>query len=117
MKLDEAVSFYNEILTGKNTGEYPDDDKIRLYYDIGLTYVYKKDPDNAVKFFERCLSLNPEEEIWLLPHSYYELGKILDKKGNKKKSEEMFEMIFTYNDYDFQSFLEMRLANYLYNKL
>jgi tetratricopeptide (TPR) repeat protein len=89
-----------------------DDDKIRLFYNLGLAYLYSKQTDKAIEFLNLCLPLKPETETWLVPHSYYELGKIYHRIGNKKLSEEMFDEIYEFDDFDFESFLEMRLANY-----
>lgn len=110
-KAGEAISVYlkmNETLS-KNAS---DDDKIRLYYDLGTAYTYIKDMEKAEECFTKCTELNPENEKWLVPHSYFELGKIYDRKGNRNKSEKMFEMIYTFDDFDFESFLDMRIANY-----
>lgn len=112
-KLDEAIVTYNEIIESDMSGlKNSDDDLIRLYYDLGVTYTYNNDLDKAIEFFNKCIKLRPNTEIWLIPHSYFELGKIYDKKGDRKRSAEMFEIIFDYDDFDFKSFLEMRLANY-----
>ncbi|MBK8551481.1 MAG: tetratricopeptide repeat protein [Ignavibacteria bacterium] len=112
-RIDEAVNAYYEIIESDLTGlKKSDDDLIRLYYDLGVSYTYKKDFDKAIECFNKCIKLNPESEIWLIPHSYFELGKIYDKNGDKKKSADMFDKIFNYDDFDFESFLEMRLANY-----
>jgi|GEM_PF-928149 len=119
-KFDEALSVYDQLVetyinvnTVSTKKSVSDDDLIRLYYDIGVTYTYKKSNEKALEYFNKCIKLNPENERWLVPHSYFEIGKIYSKQKNKKKSEEMFEAIYNYDDFDFKSFLEMRLANYL----
>jgi tetratricopeptide (TPR) repeat protein len=112
-KLIDAINSYQEIITSGIRNKYKsDDDLIRFYFGFGLAYSYNKDFDKAIECFNKCIELNPESEKWLLPHSYFELGKIYYKKGEKKKSDDMFEKIFNYDDFDFKSFLEMRLANY-----
>lgn len=114
-RLEEALNLYREIIDSKLDEKYKSDDNtIRLYYDLGVTYSYNKNFDKAIECFNKCIRLNPKSETWLVPHSYFELGKIYEKKGEKKISEEMFDKIFDYNDFDFESFLEMRLANYKY---
>ena len=115
-KLDEAISVYNKIINSGMLEIYnSDDDRIRLFYNLGVAYTYKKNFDNALECFNKCIKYNPKSEKWLVPHSYFELGKIYDKQGNKNKSEDMFEKIFDYDDFDFESFLEMRLVNYISN--
>ncbi|MEO8665074.1 MAG: tetratricopeptide repeat protein [Ignavibacteria bacterium] len=113
-KPDEAIKVYEDLIDSKKIDRYKnDDDLIRFYYDYGLANVYNKNPDKAIEYFNRCIKLNPENETWLVPHSYFELGKLYSKKGDKKRSEEMFEKIFDYDNFDFESFLEMRLANFV----
>lgn len=115
-KMNDAILIYNEIIDSKMLDKYnSDDDIIRVYFDLGIAYSYNKDFDNAVTAFNKCIKLKPVSEKWLVPHSYFELGKIYSRKGDKNRSEEMFEKIFEYNDFDFESFLEMRLANYSSN--
>ncbi|MEO6694407.1 MAG: tetratricopeptide repeat protein [Ignavibacteria bacterium] len=108
--LDEALKTYNSIAS--DLKEATDDDMIRLYFNLGVTYAYKKDDVKAAECFNKCLKFDPKSEIWLLPHSYFELGKIYDRQGNKNLSDQMFDKIFDFDDFDFESFLEMRLANY-----
>lgn len=112
-KAEEAIIIYNQIIDSKMLDKFKsDDDIIRVYFDLGVAYSYNKDFDNAIIAFNKCVRLKPASETWLVPHSYFELGKIYDKKGDKNRSADMFEKIFDYNDFDFESFLEMRLANY-----
>ena len=87
--------------------------KKRLYYDLGVVIRMSKNSARLQNAFSKCIRLNPEEEKWLLPHSYFELGKIYYKQMKKKKAEEMFEAVYNYDDFDFESFLEMRFANLL----
>ena len=110
---EDALIIYKDIISSKLLDKFnSDDDQIRVYFDMGIAYSYNKDFDNAIIAFNKCIRLNPASETWLVPHSYFELGKIYDKKGDKNRSADMFEKIFDYNDFDFESFLEMRLANY-----
>jgi len=116
LQFDEALDVFNEAVSENIIQNASPDDKLRIYFNTGLVYVYKNEPDKAISMFEKCLSIKPENEIWILPHSYFELGKIYSRKGNSAKSSEMFDEIFSFDDYDFRYFLEMRLANFLYNK-
>lgn len=110
---EDALIIYKDIISSKMLDKFNSvDDQIRVYFDMGIAYSYNKDFDNAIIAFNKCIRQNPVSETWLVPHSYFELGKIYDKKGDKNRSADMFEKIFDYNDFDFESFLEMRLANY-----
>lgn len=113
-KFSEAIELYKKLSGSIESGNaYTQDEKIRLYYDLGVAYTYVKEFGKAAECFSKCIRLNPEEEKWLLPHSYFELGKIYYKQNEKKKAEEMFESVYNYDDFDFESFLEMRLANFI----
>ncbi|HMS63963.1 MAG TPA: DUF3808 domain-containing protein [Ignavibacteria bacterium] len=113
LKPEEALILYNEMLPFITSSEsVTDDDKIRYYFDLGTTYIYAGNPDKAIDCFNKCIKLNPEDEKWLVPHSYFELGKIYLRQNNKSKSAEMFETVYNYDDFDFESFLDMRMANY-----
>ena len=110
---EDALIIYKDIISSNMLDKFnSDDDQIRVNFDMGIAYSYNKDFDNAIIAFNKCIRQNPVSETWLVPHSYFELGKIYDKKGDKNRSADMFEKIFDYNDFDFESFLEMRLANY-----
>jgi len=112
-KPGEAIDLYKSMIDSRLTEKYKDDDAlIKFYFDMGLAYMYSKSFDNAEESFLKCIKLQPQNEKWLIPHAYFELGKVYVRKNNKKRSEEMFEKIYDYDDFDFESFLEMRLANY-----
>ncbi|MBK9227888.1 MAG: tetratricopeptide repeat protein [Ignavibacteria bacterium] len=112
-KQKEAISKYESMLANKDhLKSGTEDDKIRLFHNIGLSYVYDKQNDKAIENFFKCLTIEPETESWLVPHSYFELGKIYYELGNKEKSKEMFDKTYDYDDFDFESFLEMRIANF-----
>lgn len=109
----EAISIYKKMADNSSADKsLTDDDKLRLYYDMGVAYTYSGDWTNAAGCFNKCTGFNPQNEKWLVPHSYFELGKIYYKNKEYKKSEEMFDKIYGYDDFDFESFLDMRLANY-----
>ena len=109
----EAISIYKKMADNSSADKsLTDDDKLRVYYDMGVAYTYSGDWTNAAGCFNKCTGFNPQNEKWLVPHSYFELGKIYYKNKEYKKSEEMFDKIYGYDDFDFESFLDMRLANY-----
>lgn len=110
---DEAVTKFNSLLEPSQFIKFAsDDDKAFLYSNIAHTYLLKKDYTKAIEFFNKTVNLTPKSELWHIPHSYFELGKIYWRKGDKNKASEYFEKIYDYSDYDFKNFLEMRLANF-----
>lgn len=112
-KAAEAVDIYLSVLNNNTASKYNSDDElIKVYFDLGVAYAYEKNNDKAIECFNKCISLKPENELWLVPHSYFELGKIYFKSGNKNKGNEMFDRVHDYDNFDFESFLDMRMANF-----
>jgi len=112
-KFDEALEIYNKLLAAPYIGKFiDDDDKATLYSQIGHSYLMKRNIDKAIEFFNKVIILKPKKELWHVPHSYFELGKIYYKRGDRSKANDYFEKIYDYSDYDFKNFLEMRLANF-----
>jgi tetratricopeptide (TPR) repeat protein len=111
---NESLNTFNNIVNNKLLEKYNNDDaNIRYYYELGILYNFRKENDKAVESFNRCVKLNPPTEIWLIPHSYFELGKIYYRSGNRETAGKMFDKIYDYKDYDFSNFLEMRVRNFL----
>jgi len=112
-RTDESAEILKKLLSSEYINKFvTDDDKAVLYSNLGHTYLMKKDLPKAIEYFEKTVTLNPQVELWHIPHSYFELGKIYYRKGDKTKAEQYFEKIYDYSDYDFKNFLEMRLANF-----
>lgn len=112
-QIAESIKMYGQMSArNEHLASGTDDDKIRLFHNLGLSYSYKGEYQKAEDCFGRCLSLNPETEKWLLPHSYFELGKIAYLKGDKDRSNEYFGKVSDFDDFDFESFLEMRISNF-----
>lgn len=110
---DESVKTFEKLLGSTYAGKFNnDDDKASLYSGAAHSYLMKKDLQKAIEYFEKTVTLNPKKEVWHIPHSYFELGKVYYRKGDKKKADDYFEKIYDYSDYDSKIFLEMRLANF-----
>jgi len=92
-----------------------DDTHVRFYYEYGRLMFELNELQKAISLFEKAIILNPKSEKWLVPHSYFELGKIYHKQGNYKKAGEMFEKISEFDDFDLEQFLDMRITNFLKN--
>lgn len=110
---DEAIDLYLQLINNNTASKYNSDDElIKVYYDLGVAYSCNNDPGKATEYFSKCIVLKPKNEKWLIPHSYFEIGKIYYREGNSKKGDEMFEKVYDYDDFDFESFLDMRMANF-----
>ncbi len=112
-KVDESVTLFEKLLSTEYVNKFTtDDDKAVLFSNTAHSYLMKKDLTKAAEYFNKTVTLQPNVEIWHIPHSYFELGKIYYRKGDKAKASEYFDKIYDYSDYDFKNFLEMRLANF-----
>lgn len=112
-KLNEAVSFYENILASDILDSYKtDDDKVRLYYEAALTYNVNGQTDLAQEYFNRITNLKPKTENWYVPFSYFELGKIYSRKGDNQKAEQMFKKISDFEEFEMKQALEMRLRTF-----
>lgn len=63
---------------------------------------------DAVQTSERILALKPDNEPWIIPHTWFRLGQIHAKLGNKAEARRSFEMVWEYDDYEFEERLEER---------
>ncbi len=110
---DQSIHLLEDALTKdeymKNISQ---DNLIKIYYSLASSYERKRNDTKAEEFFVRAVNLKPLREQWFIPHSYFELGKIYARKGDRSKALQNFEKIYDYSDYDFKDFLEMRLANF-----
>jgi len=57
----------------------------------------------------KLVTLKPAYEAWVLPHAWFELGKLYARLGRVEKARKAFDEVDEYDDYDFQSRLERRL--------
>ena len=111
---NESLNNFNKIEENKWLEKYNNDDaKIRYYYELGVLYNFRNENDKAIDCFNICVKLNPPTEIWLIPHSYFELGKKYYRSAIRETAEKMFDKIYDYKDFDFRDFLELRLRNFL----
>ena len=112
-EFDKSINSINDAL---NSDEYmkniSQDNLIKLYTSLAHSYERKRDDQNAEMFFLKAVTLKPNIEQWMIPHSYFELGKIYARRGERSKANQNFDKIYDYSDYDFKDFLEMRLANF-----
>ena len=69
--------------------------------------------DEVVRTASRLFALQPQRELWTLPHGYYKLGQALAGLERKEEARRAFEMVDEYDDYDFQERLEQRVEEEL----
>jgi tetratricopeptide (TPR) repeat protein len=69
--------------------------------------------DEAEATAAELLRLQPPKETWVLPQGYFKLGQLYVKVGRFADARRAFEKVADFDDYDFQSQLEGRVAEEL----
>ncbi len=109
-KLGESQQIYSLLIAG--TAGYNDDEKVQVNHGMGQLYFKQKDYDKAIEQFKLNLSLNPQNEKWLVPEAYYQIGRCYLRSGNKKEAESWFDKAMDIDyDYDFKDSMEGKIKN------
>ncbi len=111
-KLSEAINEYNGLLSNMQT--YDDDVKVQINQGLGQVYYKQKDYNKAIEQFKQNLSLNPQNEKWLIPEAYFQIGRCYMKAGNKTEAKKYFDMALDIDyDYDFKDSMDGKVKNEL----
>ncbi len=114
--LEESVANYDKIKSLSVSGSGNDDITAQLNYGMGQVYFKQKDYAKAVETFKMNLKLNPPEEKWLVPDSYFQMGRCLLRIGKKAAAEDCFDKALSIDyDYDFKDSMEGKIKNELSN--
>jgi tetratricopeptide (TPR) repeat protein len=89
------------------------DIQARALYGIQQLHFEREQYPEAIAISNRLLSLQPEQERWLIPHGYFRLGQIYAKLGQTADARKAFEQVGKFDDYDFQTGLEGRVEEEL----
>lgn len=109
-RLDDAIKTY-DILLGQSGG-FNDDIKAQLNHGLGQVYSKQKDYNKAIEQFKLNLTLNPQNEKWLVPEAYFQIGRCYVRLGNKKEAENYFEKAQDIDyDYDFKDSMDGKIKN------
>jgi tetratricopeptide (TPR) repeat protein len=112
---ENSKNIYEYLENSGNLNSFDNDGLVRYYYEYGRLMVEMKNIPKAIELFNKAVLTKPKSEIWLIPHSYFELAKIYHRQGSYSMSKKMFEKINEYKDYDLEQFLGMRITNFLKN--
>ena len=99
---DSLTSMLPEIQSEKIKAE-------ALLYKSEAAY-YMGNYQESIDLANQSLALNPSNEKWIIPFSYYYLARANNKLGNTEESKLNLEKAENENEYDYQS----KLKNLLY---
>jgi tetratricopeptide (TPR) repeat protein len=112
-RLDDATDEYNIL----NTSYYQSsNDDIKAQVNQGLAEVYykQKNYNKAIEIFTKILTLNPNEEKWLVPDAYFQIGRCYMRLGDRNKAKEYFDKAESIDyDYDFKDSMDGKIKNEL----
>ncbi len=112
-KLTEAIKDYNTLLSAQGI-TYNDDIKCQINQGLGQVYSKQKDYNKAIEQFKLNTSLNPQNEKWLVPEAYFQIGRCYLKLGNKPEAQKHFDKAADIDyDYDFKESMEGKIKNEL----
>lgn len=110
-KLDEAMDNYNRLQSGFDQN-YSDDINVQINHGIAQVFFKQKDYDKAIEQFKMNLYLKPNEEKWLVPEAYYQIGRCLLRLGRKSEAQEYFDKALDIDyDYDFKDAMDNKIKN------
>lgn len=96
------------------TGAGNDDITVQVNHGLGQVYFKQKDYNKAIEFFKLNLPLNPANEKWLVPDSYFQIGRCYLKLGNRTEAEHYFDLALAIDyDYDFKDSMDGKVKNEL----
>jgi tetratricopeptide (TPR) repeat protein len=112
-RLEDALKDYNT-LTAASNQNYSDDIKAQINHGLGQVYFKQKDYNRAMEQFRLNLSLNPQNEKWLIPEAYYQIGRCNLRLGNKSEAQNNFDKALDIDyDYDFKDSMDGKIKNEL----
>ncbi|MCI0449094.1 MAG: DUF3808 domain-containing protein [Chlorobi bacterium] len=112
-RLEDALKDYNT-LTAASNQNYSDDIKAQINHGLGQVYFKQKDYNRAMEQFRLNLSLNPQNEKWLIPEAYYQIGRCYLRLGNKSEAQNNFDKALDIDyEYDFKDSMDGKIKNEL----
>ncbi len=112
-KLTEAAKDYNTLSTAQGV-TYSDDIKCQINQGLGQLYAKQKDYNKAIEQFRLNSSLNPQNEKWLVPEAFFQIGRCYLKLGNISEAQKYFDKALDIDyDYDFKDSMDGKIKNEL----
>lgn len=112
-KFYEALNDY-QLLQSSFDQMFSDDINSQINHGFGLVYFKQKDYQKAIEYFTRNLTQKPNEEKWLVPEAYFQIGRSYLRLGDKSKANKYFEKAESIDyDYDFKNSMDNKIKNEL----
>lgn len=112
-KLDEAMKDYDRLQSGFDQ-MYNVDINAEINHGVGAVYFKQKEYEKAIEKFKQNLNLKPAENKYLVPDSYFQIGRCLLRLGRKSEAEEYFDKVLEIDyEYDFKDSMDNRIKNEL----
>ncbi|MEO8512826.1 MAG: tetratricopeptide repeat protein [Ignavibacteria bacterium] len=112
-RLTEAIYDYNTLL-GTPGVTFSDDIKCQINQGLGQVYSKQKDYNKAIEQFKLNTSLYPQNEKWLVPEAYFQIGRCYLRLGNKSEAQKYFDKAMDIDyAYDFKESMEGKIKNEL----
>jgi len=86
-------------------------DTAALYHDMGEVYIQLNQLDNAKKYLQKCLQIQPGYE-----HAYNSLGTIYFREKDLNKAQEMFRKAIAIDPFDITALLNLADVYIIVNK-
>lgn len=111
-KLTESLKDYNTLLAVGQS--YNDDINAQINQGLGSVYYKQKDYNKAIEQFKLNFNINPQNEKWLVPEAYFQVGRCYLKLGNKSEAQKFFDKALEFDyDYDFKDSMDGKIKNEL----
>jgi tetratricopeptide (TPR) repeat protein len=112
-KLNESLKDYQRLQSDFDQ-VFSDDIAAQLNHGVAQLYSKQKDYNKAIEQFKLNLNLNPNEEKWLVPEAYYQIGRCYLRLGNNSEATKYFDMALDVDyDYDFKDNMDIKIKNAL----
>lgn len=115
-KLTESANDYNTLTSAQGV-TYNDDIKAQINQGLGQLYHKQKDYNKAIEQFKLNTTLNPQNEKWLVPEAYFQIGRCYIKLGNRSEAQNYFDKALDIDyEYDFKDAMDSKIKNELTKK-
>ena len=106
----DAITAYTRVISVSNNNP---DDRAEAVYGLMRALYENKDDDGVIQESRRLADLEPDRELWCIPHAYWKLGQAYARKGMSDQARAALKEIGEYDDYDFRISLEDRVDRLL----
>lgn len=79
--------------------------RAEAFYNLGESLREQQRQTEAIVLYQKAIALQPAEERWLIPWSYYRIAEIHFNSGKRDLSRSFLEKAKVFNGYDFQEWL------------